>query len=65
MGIRATYKIAMAAGQDAGNRRMHADGRTEWNAADYAVACDVTAQLMKSSTGAEFVASRNKYRAAA
>ena len=36
----ATYKIAMAAGQDAANRHMKKAGRTAWDESDYAVACE-------------------------
>jgi len=39
--MNATYKIAMAAGQDAGNRSMRAAGRTSWNEDDYAAAAAV------------------------
>jgi|HubBroStandDraft_1064217.scaffolds.fasta_scaffold335389_3 hypothetical protein len=30
-----TYEVAMAAGRDAGNRRMREGGRTAWNQQDY------------------------------
>lgn len=42
----ATYKIAIAAGQDAGNRRMKAAGRSKWNRGDYAEAARVTRTLL-------------------
>ena len=41
-----TYKIAMAAGQDAGNKSMKAAGRTSWNDDDWNVAAETTARLM-------------------
>lgn len=40
------YKLAMAAGRDAGNRNMRRAGRTTWNEDDYAVAASVTAKLL-------------------
>ncbi len=36
-----TYKLAMAAGMDAANKRMHAQGRRTWDDADWQLACDV------------------------
>lgn len=44
--MNATYRIAMAAGQDAADKQMRAAGRTEWNADDYELACTVVARLM-------------------
>lgn len=41
-----TYKIAMAAGRDAGNRSMRAAGRKVWSEADWNAAAAVTARLM-------------------
>jgi hypothetical protein len=41
-----TYKIAMAAGQDAGNRNMKKAGRTSWNEDDFNVAAEVTQKLL-------------------
>lgn len=41
-----TYKIAMAAGQDAGNRNMKKAGRKAWNKADFALAAKTTAKLL-------------------
>jgi hypothetical protein len=41
-----TYKIAMAAGRDAGNRNAAAHGRTVWAAEDFDVAADVVAKIM-------------------
>jgi hypothetical protein len=41
-----TYAIAMAAGRDAGNRNMKANGRTSWNGEDFDVAAEVAARLM-------------------
>lgn len=35
------YRLAMAAGQDAANRRMKKEGRTEWSDEDYAEAVQV------------------------
>lgn len=43
---RMTYKIAMAAGRDAGNRSMKAAGRTKWNKKDWSAACAETERLM-------------------
>lgn len=42
----ATYRIAMAAGRDAANRNMRADGRSSWNDTDWDIAAEVTARLM-------------------
>jgi hypothetical protein len=42
-----TYEIAMAAGQDAANRQMKAQGRTEWNEDDWNLAAEVAAKLMR------------------
>lgn len=39
--IQMTYKLAMAAGQDAGNRSMRAAGRTSWSEEDFAAASAV------------------------
>jgi hypothetical protein len=41
-----TYKIAMAAAQDAGNRAMRAGGRKVWSAGDYRKACDELERLL-------------------
>jgi hypothetical protein len=41
-----TYKIAMAAGQDAANRQMKAEGRSAWSAADFDLAADTTRKLL-------------------
>jgi hypothetical protein len=38
-GVKLTRELAWAAGQDAANARMRKEGRTKWNAADYALAC--------------------------
>lgn len=46
MAIKVTYKIAMAAGRDAGNKSMRAAGRTGWNEDDWNVAAEVTARLL-------------------
>lgn len=40
-----TYAIAMAAGRDAANRNMRAEGRTEWNEEDYNIAAETSARL--------------------
>lgn len=42
-----TYQIAMAAGRDAGNRSMKANGRTSWNEVDYNIAVETTSSLME------------------
>lgn len=42
----ATYRLAMAAGQDAGNRSMRAAGRATWNSDDFAVAAAMTERLL-------------------
>jgi hypothetical protein len=47
--MKSTYKIAMAAGQDAGNRNMRKHGRTEWNGDDWNIAAEVMAQVMASA----------------
>ena len=39
------YRLAMAAAQDAANRRMRAAGREAWDEGDYAVACDTFERL--------------------
>lgn len=41
-----TYKIAMAAGQDAANRQMEAASRTSWNAADFDLAAEVARKFL-------------------
>lgn len=41
-----TYKLAMAAGRDAANRRMAKAGRTTWNRADYNHAAYVVTKLL-------------------
>jgi hypothetical protein len=46
--VQITYKIAMAAGQDAGNKSMHAAGRTAWNEDDWNRAAEVTARLLST-----------------
>lgn len=48
MAIQITYKIAMAAGQDAGNKAMKAAGRTSWNEDDFNVAAELTTRLLAS-----------------
>lgn len=42
-----TYKVAVAAGRDAGTRSMRAAGRTQWNEEDWSAAAAVTARLME------------------
>lgn len=44
--MQVTYAIAMAAGKDAANRQMKAEGRTAWNAADFDLAAEVTRKLL-------------------
>lgn len=44
--MRATYKVAMAAGQDAANKQMRAEGRAEWNDADWNLAAAIVARLL-------------------
>lgn len=46
--MEANYKIAMAAGRDAANKRMTAQGRTNWNAADYRFAARLVSKLLGS-----------------
>lgn len=41
-----TYKLAMAAGRDAANRRMQARGASKWNKADYNHAAKVVSNLL-------------------
>jgi hypothetical protein len=41
-----TYKIAMAAGRDAANRNMKANGRTVWNEEDYNIAAALVEKLL-------------------
>jgi hypothetical protein len=41
-----TYKIAMAAGRDAGNKSAKASGRTSWNEDDFNAAAAVVAKLI-------------------
>lgn len=43
-----TYKLAMAAGQDEGNRHMKAAGRSTWNEEDYNAACEEFERLWPS-----------------
>ena len=40
-----TYKLIMAAAQDAGNRRMHAAGRWVWDESDFEFAAAEFARL--------------------
>lgn len=47
--MRITYKIALAIGKDAGTRNMKASGRTEWNDEDFAIAADVTRDLLEKA----------------
>lgn len=44
-----SYRIAMAAARDAGNRHMRADGRTVWAVADWNHACETFARLWPPS----------------
>jgi len=41
-----TYKIAMAAAEDAANKRMRSQGRTTWDLEDHELACSIVADLM-------------------
>jgi len=40
-----TYKLAMAAGQDAGNRHMRRAGRSVWDDSDWDTACAEFARI--------------------
>lgn len=44
--IELTYEVAMAAGQDAGNRSMHRGQRAVWNERDWNAAAAATAKLL-------------------
>lgn len=46
--MKVTYKIAMAAGQDAGNKQMKSAGRTSWNEDDFNLAADMANRVMAS-----------------
>lgn len=46
MTITATYKIAHAAGQDAGNASMRKAKRSAWNAADWNVASETMIRII-------------------
>lgn len=50
-----TYEIAMAAGQDAGNRSMRAAGSTKWSRKDWSVARDETSRLWTPETARQRV----------
>lgn len=45
-----TYKVAMAAGADAANKNMRANGRTTWNEDDWNVMAAVIARLLSPTT---------------
>lgn len=47
--MKMTYKIAMAAAQDAGNRSMKKAGRKKWSKADYNVAAKTFNDLFPPS----------------
>jgi hypothetical protein len=47
-----TYKFAMAAAQDAGNRAMRAAGRHAWARADFDVACATFDRLWDAKANA-------------
>jgi hypothetical protein len=47
--ITATYRIAYAAGTDAGNRSMRRNGRTTWNEQDRAAAYDTFAAIFATT----------------
>jgi len=42
----ATYKVAMAAGRDAGNRSARRAGRTRWSEDDFNAAARVMEQIL-------------------
>ena len=42
-----TYRIAMAAAQDAGCRNMRKHGRSKWNESDMQVAVELLRKLLK------------------
>lgn len=44
--MQVTYRLAMAAGRDAANRRMATAGRTSWTRADYNHAAAVVERLL-------------------
>jgi len=44
--MKATYKIAMAAGQDEGNRHAKKHGRKIWNRKDWEVAAAKTSAIL-------------------
>ena len=43
--ITMTYSLAMAAGQDAGNRSMRRAGRSKWDESDWNAAAETFARL--------------------
>jgi hypothetical protein len=47
----AVYRIAMAAGRDAGNRSMRAAGRTAWNETDWNIAADTARRVLAALGG--------------
>lgn len=46
-----TYKLAMACGQDAGNRHMRKAGRMAWNEEDYNAAVEEFSRLWPMEKG--------------
>lgn len=45
--VKMTYELAMAAGQDAGNKHMRKADRTFWNKNDYYVATKEARRLLR------------------
>ena len=48
-----THELAVAAGTDAANRRMRAQGRAAWNEDDFNIAAETYERLMLSEAGAK------------
>jgi len=44
-----SYELAKAAGKDAANRQMKANGRKKWSKGDYAIACQTFNRLRPHS----------------
>ena len=44
-----THDLAVAAGTDAANRRMRAQGRTVWDEDDFSLAAETYARLMPAT----------------
>ena len=45
--IQLTPDLMYAAGKDAADRQMRAEGRTHWNEADYNLACETVSRLAR------------------